>query len=82
MKMGKGNGINFFYPAPIVSEQAVPAEFENTQDALFYDALIHFGDPEGAVLENYRYFLQLETQFPSGKFHFNLEGITREMDLI
>src|SRR5664279_5480844 len=47
----------FQNPTAIILEHGIPAEFEHTQDAFFYNALIHFGNAEFAVFKNNRHFL-------------------------
>src|SRR5258708_30425672 len=66
----------------VILKKGLPAEIKDAKDAFFYDALIHFRDPELAVFENNRHFLYFKAQLPGGKFHFNLKSIPNEADLI
>src|SRR5882757_2994834 len=66
----------------VILKKGLPAEIEDAQHAFFYNAFIHFRDPELAVFEDNRHLFDGKAQLPGGKFHFDLESIADKPDLV
>ena len=66
----------------IFLEPAVPFQLDDTEYGLPKDAAVHFGSSKFAINKNNRYFCNMETAFVSSKFHFNLESIPFEADIV
>src|SRR5258708_14440008 len=66
----------------VILKKGLPAEIKNAKDAFFYDALIHFLDPELAVFENNMHYLYFKAQLPAAKFHFTLKSMPQQPDPI
>src|ERR1700719_1648914 len=73
---------SILYSSAIIFKKGVPAEFQYAENSFFYDSLIHFGNTQFTVFKNDGHFYYFKTEFPGGKFHFNLECVTREMNFI
>ena len=60
----------------------MPLHPQYTYHPFFDDAFAHFADAYFAIDKSDGYFFDLEAEFPGGEFHFYLESIAYEHDLI
>ena len=69
-------------PEPVIFKETLPLNFEDSQNTFFHDIPVHLGSAQAAIDKCNRHFDYFETQFPGGKFHFYLEGVSHKINLI